>query len=266
LKTPFFAEISQYYLLQLINEEREKKGLHSFVENPLLKKSSYLKAKDILEKEYFSHYSPQGVYFSEWLKMVGYDFKIAGENLAIGFLDTKEVHEALMSSASHRENILNPNFEEIGISVLKGEFQGNEVYVVVEHFGAPKKIEVSLPATTSPSKISKEPPVKKEESLPVSGSTISKFSQKIQQKAVEFAVEKYTFFLNLIIYLTLIFLISSLLVTIWCDIFVYHRFIIDYKYLIPKTILFSLMLLFFVYLDQSKLVQIIPHRLLIHGN
>ena len=267
-KSSFFAQISQDHLFQLINEERIKRGLVPFTENPLLKKSSYLKAKDILENEYFAHYNPQGVSFWEWFKISGYNFKLAGENLALGFLDTKEVHEALMNSISHRKNILNPNFKEIGISVLKGEFQGNEVYVVVEHFGAPKKIGTSQKIAFSPPTSAKplnEIFVEKEIPLQVSGTTFSKFLRKAQHKTVEFIVKKYTLLLNFVIYLTLIFLIFSLLITIWCDIFIYRRFIIDYKYLIPKTIIFSSMLIFFIYLDQSKLIQLIPHKLLIHG-
>jgi hypothetical protein len=282
LKTPFFAEISRYVILQMVNEERAKRGLPPLIENPILEKSAYLKARDILEKEYFSHYSPEGISSWYWFKLAGYDFKFAGENLAIGFLDSKEVHEALMNSASHKENILNPAYREIGISVLKGEFQGNEVYVVVEHFGTPKiikltekevqkeKVKKTLPETTTlpevvGEKIQKEISVEKETFPKSSGSTVSEITQKIQFKTVEFIIKRYSFILNMIIYLSLIFLIFSLLATIYYDIFIYRRFIIDYKYLILRVIIFSLLLIFFVYLDQSKLVKIIPHKVLIYG-
>jgi len=280
-KTPFFAEISKYVLLEMVNQERVKRGLPPLIENSLLEKSAYLKAKDMLEKGYFSHYSPEGISAWDWFKLVGYNFKFAGENLAIGFLDSKEVHEALMNSLSHRENILNSAYREVGISVLKGKFQGNEVYVVVEHFGTPKPIEPltkevqkekpkeKLPETTTlPEVIGEKTPKEisfEKESFLTSGSTVSGILEKIQFKTVEFIVKRYTFFLNLIIYTTLIFLILSLFATIYCDVFIYRKFIVDYKYLIPRTIFFLLILIFFLYLDQPKLVRLIPHKLLIYG-
>jgi len=267
-KTPFFAEISKSLLFEFVNQEREKRGLPPLIENPLLEKSAYFKAKDILEKDYFSHKSPDGLSPWDFFKLAGYEFKFAGENLAIGFLDTKEVHEALMNSPSHRENILNSNYKEIGISVLKGEFQGNEVYVIVEHFGTPKlvesqkkevkkeMVEEKLPATTALPEVVGEN---------VSTSTVSGIFEKIQFKGVEFVVKRYNFILNLIIYTGLIFIISSLLAAIFCDIFIYRKFIIDYKYLIPRVFFFILVLISFLYLDQPKLVKIFPHKLLIYG-
>ena len=38
----------------------------------------------------------------------------------------------------NRQNILNPNFREIGIGVAKGYFQDHETIIVVQMFGNPK--------------------------------------------------------------------------------------------------------------------------------
>ena len=295
-KTSFFADIAKIALLELVNLERKAKNLLPLSENQTLNQSAYLKAKDILEKDYFAHWSPDGKSPWYWFKVSGYDFQFAGENLAIGFLDSKEVFDAWMNSPSHRQNILNPNYQEIGIAVLKGDFQGKEVYVVVQHFGKPKEkptspspkaSEIPAPSKTSgtletstptqeiatPTEIASfETPTSTNEfqeteetkTLILIGpesTAPSSFSFKI----TEFLAKKYTPFLNGLIYAILGVLIFSLTLTILFDIFVYRKFIIDYKELIPRWIGFCLILIFFLFLDQPKLIKLIPHKFLIYG-
>lgn len=158
-KFPFFAEISKNVLFSLTNKEREKFNVLPLREDPLLTLAAQLKAKDMLERQYFSHQDPDGNPPWKWLKKVGYDFQVAGENLAIGFLDSEEVFSAWMNSYSHRENLLNPRFEEMGIGIAKGNFKGSEVTVIVQFFGTKKPQQKSVPkvVTVSPSeKIKKE--------------------------------------------------------------------------------------------------------------
>ena len=276
-KTNFFADITKTALIDLLNFERKKKGLPPLSENPILDQSAYLKAKDILEKDYFSHFSPEGLSPWYWFKSVGYDYQFAGENLAIGFLDSKEVNDAWMDSPSHRQNILNPNYKEVGIAVLKGEFNGSEVYVVVQHFGTPKMVSTESKKKQSPTSTTSTSS-KTEASTPteIASVEITTPTQKIDQKEIsstqkitfnltKFATLKYTSLLNGIIYFTFAILIFSLSLTIYFDIFVYRKFVIDYKELIPRLTIFCLILIFFLYLDQSKLIQIIPHKLIIYG-
>jgi hypothetical protein len=289
-KTVFFADITKIALINFLNSARKERGLPPLSENPILDQSAYLKAKDILEKDYFSHFSPEGLSPWYWFKLAGYNYQFAGENLAIGFLDSKEVHDALMSSPSHRQNILNPNYKEIGIAVLKGEFNGNEVYVVVQHFGSPgvipaeskeKSAQKSIPtsiSTQTETQIKTQPSTPTEiasleTATPTTETSTSVLTeqkenllpQKITFNLIKFLALKYNSLLNGIIYFTLAILIFSLTLTIYCDIFIYRKFVIDYKELIPRWAGFTLILIFFLYLDQSKLIQIIPHQLIIHG-
>jgi len=138
-KSSLFADLSKITLIQLLNQEREKLGLSPLKENPKLSQAAFLKAQDILSKDYFSHQSPEGKSPWYWFKLVNYRFQYAGENLAIGFLDSEEVYYAWKNSPSHRANIFNPHYQETGIAILKGEFQGNETYVIVQLFGTSQK-------------------------------------------------------------------------------------------------------------------------------
>jgi len=264
----FFADITKTALFNFINGERKNLNLPVLKENSKLEEAAYLKAKDILEKDYFSHWSPEGTSPWYWFGVTGYNYQSAGENLAIGFLDSEEVYQAWMESPSHKANLLNPKYIDMGIAVLKGDFAGNEVFVVVQLFGNPK--------------ISEKPPVQEEE-LPVEEVEIpSPTSEKeilpaeteekpaVELKKVEnltfnfvhFANFKYHRILEIVIYLSLTFLIFSLLITIYFDIFVYREFVIDYKELIPRTIGFLFLLVFFVYFDKLKIIQLIPHEFL----
>ncbi len=303
-KTFYFAEITKAVLVELLNQERKLRGLPPLKENQKLETAAFLKAKDMLEKNYFAHRSPEGLSPWYWFKVAGYNFAFAGENLAIGFLDSKEVHQAWMESPLHRQNILNPKFQEIGIAVLKGEFNGNEVYVVVQHFGTPKletKIATTtkpttpsisqapkapqfqketpltqtttLPQTTPQKEIAAEQPTNtKEEIVSTQTNTLevlqkesSTSSQSLSFKFLKFLTTKYTFVLNIIIYTILLTLIFSLSLASLFDIFVYRKFVIDYKDIIPRLLGFTLLLLIFVSLDQPQLLRLIPHKLLIYG-
>ena len=65
----------------------------------------------------------------------GYAYQYAGENLAINFTSSEGVQEGWMASPSHRANIVNPRYSEIGIGVLTGQFEGYESTIVVQMFG-----------------------------------------------------------------------------------------------------------------------------------
>jgi len=125
-------------IIKLTNLERQKQGLAPLKENAKLDSSAGFKAEDLFKNQYFEHESPTGVTVSDLVKKAGYDFIALGENLARGnFKDDQALVEAWMASPGHRENILNPSFKEIGVSVEKGIFEGKETWIAVQHFALP---------------------------------------------------------------------------------------------------------------------------------
>lgn len=103
--------------------------------------SAMLKAQDMKKGDYFDHTSPTGVDYWIFIKKVDYNYKISGENLAEGFFSSRSVHDAWMDSPGHKENILTPEFEEIGVAVLEIEREGMKSYLAVQHFGRQIKPE-----------------------------------------------------------------------------------------------------------------------------
>ena len=68
----------------------------------------------------------------------GYDYIITGENLILGnFKNEKEVVSNWMASLGHRANILNNRYTEIGVSIIKGTYEGETVWIGVQEFGLP---------------------------------------------------------------------------------------------------------------------------------
>ena len=71
-------------------------------------------------------------------KRFGYEYVVVGENLALGnFGGDQDVVEAWMNSPGHRANILNPKYQEIGIAVGQGKFEGHNTWIAVQSFGLP---------------------------------------------------------------------------------------------------------------------------------
>ena len=75
---------------------------------------------EMLELGYWSHVGPDGRPPFRWIPLRGYRFARAGENLAAGF-DTAEVLVASwMESPGHRQNVLGPDYVDVGVAVLEG--------------------------------------------------------------------------------------------------------------------------------------------------
>lgn len=136
------SDITTQRMVELVNESRKKTGLSPLKVNNKLTIAAKAKADDMFKFQYFDHNSPSGVTPWHWIKSAGYNYLYAGENLAIDFVTAEGSHLALMRSITHRDNILKPNYTEVGIAVKKGIFDGNESIIIVEHFGTPlKKVE-----------------------------------------------------------------------------------------------------------------------------
>lgn len=137
-----FSKVVSSQVVDLLNREREKEDLGLLESDPRLVRAAELKARDMLEKDYFAHQSPEGVPGWHFIRKAGYEYRVAGENLAIGFLDSQEVHKAWKASPLHKRNLLDKRFEEVGVSVSTGNLEGKRTTVVVQFFGAPSSAEV----------------------------------------------------------------------------------------------------------------------------
>lgn len=133
----FASGIAPSEVIALANSARVKENLPTLKENTQLSQAAEAKAEDMIKNDYFAHTSPKGIEPWYWIKQAGYQYQAAGENLAINYTDVKEQHSAWMKSATHRANILNTRYQEIGVAVAHGKINGKDTTVTVEFFGSP---------------------------------------------------------------------------------------------------------------------------------
>jgi len=129
------SNIDQKKLIELTNIERQRKGLTPVLENDALDKAAKLKAANMFEENYWAHFAPSGKTPWDFILGSGYKFTFAGENLARNFYSSDEVVIAWMNSPTHRDNLLNSNYKDIGIAVVDGVLNGQKTTLVVQEFG-----------------------------------------------------------------------------------------------------------------------------------
>jgi uncharacterized YkwD family protein len=107
-------------VLKLVNAERAKAGLKALKMSEELRSIANLKSRDMGEKGYFDHNSPTYGSPFQMLQDFGVHYRAAGENIAAGQKTPEEVMNSWMNSSGHRANILNANFDTLGVGIYNG--------------------------------------------------------------------------------------------------------------------------------------------------
>lgn len=118
------------------NEARKNNNIVELKPNYQLDLAAQEKLEDMVKNNYFSHVSPSGTTPWFWIKSSAYNYLYAGENLAIGFTTADETVEAWLNSPSHKENLLNTNYREIGVAIGRANIDGISGILVVQMFGS----------------------------------------------------------------------------------------------------------------------------------
>lgn len=120
------------------NAERVKVGLPPLTRNNALDRAASAKVEDMFLRQYFAHDAPGGTGAGDLAKSAGYEFIAIGENLALGNFDNDgDLVQGWMNSPGHRANILNTRYQEIGLAVKRGLFEGKTTWLAVQEFGLP---------------------------------------------------------------------------------------------------------------------------------
>lgn len=141
----FATNIQQQEIISLTNAQRQSNGFGAVRESSLLDQVAAKKAADMFANNYWAHVSPSGVTPWYWFDQTGYQYSYAGENLARDFDTSNAVVVAWMNSPSHRENLLFPQYTEIGVAVVNGQLLGHDTTLVVQEFGRPLLVATSSP-------------------------------------------------------------------------------------------------------------------------
>ena len=131
------SNITESAVLTLVNKVRSESNLKDLKSNPVLQLAAKNKAVDIKAYKYFSHNSPNNVKWNDFIINQGYNYVIAGENLARGYYNADDMIKDWLLSQSHRENILFKDYTETGISLIDTDNMG---IIVVQIFAKPLEL------------------------------------------------------------------------------------------------------------------------------
>jgi len=131
------SNISVTELVADTNSERVKSELPELTVSNELSAAAFLKAKDMFSNNYWAHTSPAGVTPWKWIGETNYNYNVAGENLAKNYPTASTTVSAWMNSPTHRANILNANYQDVGFAVVDGVLDGRDTTIVVAYYGAP---------------------------------------------------------------------------------------------------------------------------------
>lgn len=134
----YASQIDPAKIIEITNAERRVAGVDLVKQSPELTAAAQAKAADMFTHNYWAHVSPQGVEPWSFITSSGYKYQHAGENLARDFSNPKDVVSAWMSSSTHKKNLLDRRYSDIGIAVVDGYINGVETTIVVQMFGSPQ--------------------------------------------------------------------------------------------------------------------------------
>lgn len=134
----FLGAILPGTLFEKTNEVRTEYGVHPLSAHEGLHYAARLKAEHMAENGYFAHYAPDGTSPWHWFRSAGYSYLYAGENLALHFSGSEDVVNAWLASETHRENLLDVSYLDVGLGVATGTYEGKNATFVVQLFGLPQ--------------------------------------------------------------------------------------------------------------------------------
>lgn len=149
---PYATEMSIEGLVNETNERRSAQSEAPLKLNAQLTKAAQIKAQDMVERNYWSHNTPDGNAPWEFVNNAGYSYSKAGENLAYGFKDEDAVIGGWMNSPSHRANMLDVNYQEVGFGFAESTnyLSDGPSTIVVAMYGQPSGAAPAAVAETTP--------------------------------------------------------------------------------------------------------------------
>ncbi len=149
-------------MLDLINQERTSRGLDPLTLELRLNDASEDHSVWMDDTLNFSHTGVGGSSPGDRMRDAGFEFTGSwtwGENIAYqsergapGISDdVVNLHQSLMNSPGHRANILNPDFELIGIGIEEGDNRGFDAVYVTQNFARTSaNVQLDDPSTPTP--------------------------------------------------------------------------------------------------------------------
>jgi len=107
----------------MINSIRVDNGLNAIAADGSLNAVAEIRSQDLINRNYFSHYTPEGTNVFNVMRDNGVSYRYAGENLAQSApasIGTPEAFiNAWVNSPTHLSNMLRAQYTKIGVSMVE---------------------------------------------------------------------------------------------------------------------------------------------------
>lgn len=125
--------------LRLVNARRAEDRLRPFSRHPTLDLVAQAYAEDMLARDFYGHFSPEGKDVGDRVRASRYPYYKVGENVASGQSSVEAVVQGWIDSPEHLRNLLDRDFREIGIGFAAGPSRdGSYRFLWVQVFAAPR--------------------------------------------------------------------------------------------------------------------------------
>jgi uncharacterized protein YkwD len=128
----FSQPTEEIIIATMVNNVRNANKVENLCWNETLAQIADVRAQDMINRCYFSHYTPEGTTVFALMKSFGIYKKYRGENLARGrpasCATPEGIINAWMQSESHRNNILRKAYSKIGVGI---EVRDKEEKIIV---------------------------------------------------------------------------------------------------------------------------------------
>ncbi|MDQ5817113.1 MAG: CAP domain-containing protein, partial [Actinomycetota bacterium] len=130
-------DVEENRIVHFQNQARISSGLEPLCVDPILTEAARGHSADMIARNYFGH----GMVGAR-LTSYGYNWLTYGENIAGGYgayySSGDHAMQMWMASPGHHANIMNPNFQEVGVGKATGEYNGIANYTLYTvDFAAP---------------------------------------------------------------------------------------------------------------------------------
>jgi len=145
-------------IIQRTNRYRQDLSLNSLSPNKELTDAALYRAQDMAKTGQFSHKVATTTNMTDawaFMKDKGYNYSDAAENLATWYDNPDSVMQGWIDSPSHKKNLQDKRYTDIGVAVVPAKFGGKDTYFVVQFLGNRKKdgtMETKEVITPVPSK------------------------------------------------------------------------------------------------------------------
>ena len=111
-------------LLREVNMQRALKGVGPLKLDKRLGAAARKHARHMAKRDFLDHRSPDGRGFRERISSEAYPWRAIAENISAGLSSPESTVDAWMTSPSHRDNMLNQDFNDAGIGYFRSTGEG----------------------------------------------------------------------------------------------------------------------------------------------